>query len=182
MKKSIKITLLLSVFSLSVFAAQPYKVKKCKHKMAQSPRVIVADNHAKALPTVKPVNEIKEVVEVKPVTSKTVKATPKPETVSDLSLNSSSYVPTAKQLKKAKRLQKRLNKTSDDFPIANNQVIAIALCFFFMFVHRLYLGYYGIAILQLLTLGGFGIWWLIDLIRLFTGDLKPKNGYYEFTI
>ncbi|MDG1045450.1 MAG: TM2 domain-containing protein [Bacteroidia bacterium] len=182
MKKSIKITLLLSVFSLSVFAAQPYKVKKCKHKMAQSPRVIVADNHAKVLPTVKPVNEIKEVVEAKPVILKTVNATPKPATVSDLSLTSDNYVPTKKQLKKAKRLQKRLNKTSDDFPISNNQVIAIALCFFFLFIHRIYLGYYGIAILQLLTLGGFGIWWLIDLIRLFTGDLKPKNGDYEFTI
>ena len=41
--------------------------------MAQSPRVIVADNHAKLLPTVKPVNEMNEVVEVKPVTLKKVK-------------------------------------------------------------------------------------------------------------
>lgn len=100
----------------------------------------------------------------------------------DLSLVSSSYVPTAKQLKRAKRLKKRLKNTSDDFPIANNQVIAIVLCFFFLFIHRIYLGYYGIAILQLITFGGLGIWWLFDLIRLFTGDLKPKNGEYKFTI
>ena len=193
MKKSIKITLLLSVFSLSVFAAQPYKVKKCKHKMAQSPRVIVADNHAKVLPTDKPVNEIKEVVEVKPVTSKTLKATPKPATVSDLSLNSISYVPTAKQLKKAKRLQKRLNKTSDDFPIANNQVIAVllALVLGVLGIHRFYLGYIWQGILQLVILGGLAfaslfwlawIWVIIDLIRILIGDLKPKNGDYEFTI
>ena len=193
MKKSIKITLLLSVFSLSVFAAQPYKVKKCKHKMAQSPRVIVADNHAKVLPTDKPVNEIKEVVEVKPVTSKTGKATPKPATVSDLSLNSSSYVPTAKQPKKAKRLQKRLNKTSDDFPIANNQVIAVLLSLVLgvLGIHRFYLGYIWQGILQLVILGGLvfaslfwlaWIWVIIDLIRILIGDLKPKNGDYEFTI
>jgi TM2 domain-containing membrane protein YozV len=183
MKKSIKITLLLSVFSLSLFAAQPYKVKKCKHKLVQSPRVIVADVDVPKLPTVEPTKElIEDKEEVKTPSVTTAKVSKTSIKAVDLSLVSSSYVPTAKQLKKAKRLQKRLNKTSDDFPIANNQVIAIGLCFFFLFIHRLYLGYYGIAILQLLTLGGFGIWWLIDLIRLFTGDLKPKNGDYDFTI
>lgn len=183
MKNSIKITLLLATFSTSVFAAQTYKVKKCKHKLVQSPRVIVADADAPKLPIVEPTKELKEEKEeVKIPSVKTAKVSKTSTKAVDLSLVSSSYVPTAKQLKRAKRLEKRLKNTSDDFPIANNQVIAIGLCFFFLFIHRLYLGYYGIAILQLITLGGFGIWWLIDLIRLFTGDLKPKNGEYEFTI
>lgn len=39
-------------------------------------------------------------------------------------------------------------------------------------MHRFYMGDIGIGILQLLTFGGFGLWWLIDGIRLLTGDLS----------
>lgn len=46
-------------------------------------------------------------------------------------------------------------------------------------IHRFYLGYTGIGIIQLLTAGGCGIWSLIDLIRIITGDLKPKRGRYS---
>ncbi|MBL0083830.1 MAG: TM2 domain-containing protein [Saprospiraceae bacterium] len=45
-------------------------------------------------------------------------------------------------------------------------------------IHRFYLGYTTIGIIQLLTAGGCGIWALIDLIRIITGDLKPKDGEY----
>jgi TM2 domain-containing membrane protein YozV len=62
-------------------------------------------------------------------------------------------------------------------------VVAFLLCLFFglIGVHRFYLGYPGIGILQILTLGGLGIWTLIDLIRIITGDLQPKNGSYDDT-
>lgn len=43
-------------------------------------------------------------------------------------------------------------------------------------VDRFYLGYTGTGILKLLTFGGLGIWWLIDLINIATGRLKPANG------
>lgn len=43
-------------------------------------------------------------------------------------------------------------------------------------IHRFYLGYTTIGIIQLLTLGGCGIWALIDLIRIITGDLGPADG------
>jgi TM2 domain-containing membrane protein YozV len=46
-------------------------------------------------------------------------------------------------------------------------------------IHRLYLGYVGIGILQLLTGGCCGIWQIIDLIRILTGSLKPKDGEYK---
>lgn len=46
-------------------------------------------------------------------------------------------------------------------------------------VHRFYLGYTGIGIAQILTLGGLGIWSLIDLIRIALRDLQPKNGSYS---
>jgi len=49
-------------------------------------------------------------------------------------------------------------------------------------IDRFYLGYTLLGILKLITLGGFGIWYIIDLILIATGDLQPKNGSYSKTI
>jgi TM2 domain-containing membrane protein YozV len=43
-------------------------------------------------------------------------------------------------------------------------------------IDRFYLGYTGLGVLKLITFGGCGIWALIDLIRIATGDLKDANG------
>ncbi|KNC18211.1 hypothetical protein AC792_12770 [Arthrobacter sp. RIT-PI-e] len=43
-------------------------------------------------------------------------------------------------------------------------------------VDRFYLGKIGTGVLKLITLGGLGIWALIDLIITLTGDRKDKNG------
>jgi len=65
-----------------------------------------------------------------------------------------------------------------------SQVIALILCLAVggIGIHRFYLGYTWQGIVQLLTLGGCGIWSLIDLIRIITGDLQPKNGNYTKTL
>lgn len=62
-----------------------------------------------------------------------------------------------------------------------SKTLAIILCVFLgtLGIHRFYLGYTLIGIIQLLTLGGLGIWALIDLIRIATGDLEPKDGSYS---
>ena len=49
-------------------------------------------------------------------------------------------------------------------------------------IHRFYLGYTWQGIVQLLTHGGCGVWALIDLIRIITGDLQPKDGSYAKTL
>lgn len=43
-------------------------------------------------------------------------------------------------------------------------------------IDRFYLGYIGLGILKLITGGGLGIWWLIDIILIATGKLGDKQG------
>jgi TM2 domain-containing membrane protein YozV len=57
-------------------------------------------------------------------------------------------------------------------------VPTILLCFFLgaFGIHRFYVGKVGTGILQLLTLGGLGIWTLIDFIIIVTGGFKDGDG------
>lgn len=43
-------------------------------------------------------------------------------------------------------------------------------------IHRFYAGKIGTGILQLITVGGCGIWTLIDIIMIVTGSFKDKDG------
>lgn len=43
-------------------------------------------------------------------------------------------------------------------------------------VDRFYLGHVGLGIAKLVTLGGCGIWWLIDVILIATGSVKDAQG------
>lgn len=43
-------------------------------------------------------------------------------------------------------------------------------------IDRFYTGSILLGILKLVTLGGLGVWWLIDLIMLVTGSYKDGNG------
>ena len=77
----------------------------------------------------------------------------------------------------------KLEASSQYWGGGKSQLVALLLVIFVgtFGIHRFYLGYIGIGIIQLLTLGGLGIWALIDLIRIITGDLTPKDGDYDKT-
>jgi len=43
-------------------------------------------------------------------------------------------------------------------------------------IDRFYTGSILLGVLKLLTVGGLGIWWIIDLILLVTGNYKDGDG------
>lgn len=91
---------------------------------------------------------------------------------------------TLKETIALKTAQKKVRKAiGADKP--KNQLAALILAIFvglFGF-HRFYLGYVGIGLIQLLTAGCCGIWTLVDIIRIVTGDLRPADGSdYDFNL
>jgi len=55
----------------------------------------------------------------------------------------------------------------------------LLLCFFvgIIGVHRFYVGKIGTGVLQIVTIGGFfGVWPLVDLIMIITGNFTDKEG------
>jgi TM2 domain-containing membrane protein YozV len=43
-------------------------------------------------------------------------------------------------------------------------------------VDRFYLGHVGAGVLKLLTCGGFGMWWLVDIVLLAANGLADAEG------
>ncbi|NBX88388.1 MAG: TM2 domain-containing protein [Bacteroidetes bacterium] len=98
------------------------------------------------------------------------------------------------------KIQKNRSKSNPEVPkekkiepifgTAKSQIVALLLCLFLGYfgIHRFYLGYPLEGLIQLLILGTaikfrlmrffVLLWVLIDLIRIFLGDLQPRNGSY----
>jgi TM2 domain-containing membrane protein YozV len=95
------------------------------------------------------------------------------------------YKELPKQQKK--EIKKEIKKIAKTNAKDRSQIITLILAGIFFItgvagIHRFYLGGTSniiIGVVQLLTLGCCGIWWLIDVIRILTGDLKPPTGNYN---
>ena len=61
-----------------------------------------------------------------------------------------------------------------------SRLAAVLLAWFFgvLGVHRFYVGKVGTGILMILTLGGLGIWVLVDMIMILIGSFKDKQERY----
>jgi len=55
-----------------------------------------------------------------------------------------------------------------------NYIVALILSIFvgWLGVDRFYINHIGLGILKLITCGGFGIWWLIDIIMFATKNIS----------
>ena len=59
-----------------------------------------------------------------------------------------------------------------------SRLVAVLLCLIVgvLGIHRFYVGKTGTGIAMILTLGGLGVWVLIDLIMLLVGAFRDKDG------
>ncbi|RYD53319.1 MAG: TM2 domain-containing protein [Sphingobacteriales bacterium] len=104
-------------------------------------------------------------------------------TVVNAELSTAVSATTVHATKVQKTQKSFFAKLKSFFTSGKSQVVALILVLLVggLGIHRFYLGYTWQGVVQLLTLGGLGIWSLIDLIRIITGDLQPKDGSYDQT-
>ena len=98
---------------------------------------------------------------------------------------------TADEIKKLNDLLRDRVITQEEFDLQKEKLLdsstktnsidwlALFLLTFFvgvLGVHRFYVGKIGTGVLMLITLGGLGVWLLVDLLLVVTGQFTNKDG------
>ena len=67
---------------------------------------------------------------------------------------------------------------SNSEPSDKDFVITLLICVFLggLGVHRFFVDKIGTGVLMLVTLGGLGLWWIIDIILIVTGSFEDSEG------
>lgn len=61
-------------------------------------------------------------------------------------------------------------------PLLRSVAVALGVVLGVVGAHRFYAGKQQTGFLQLLSLGGLGVWWLYDMILLLTGEFRDVHG------
>ncbi len=89
---------------------------------------------------------------------------------------------THKQKRTLRKVNRKIKKAERKGNSSGGKkwIVAVLLSFFagVLGIDRFYLGYTTLGIIKLLTLGGLGVWALIDFILILIRALKPKDGDY----
>lgn len=74
--------------------------------------------------------------------------------------------------------EKQEQHTSREDVSEKKRSVALLLCVLYgwLGLHRFYVGKAGTALLMMLTIGGFGIWYIIDLVWLVSGTFEDSEG------
>ena len=69
---------------------------------------------------------------------------------------------------------------NEHFNVSEKRILPTFLLFLVLSwalgAHRFFLKRYASAILFIITIGGLGIWWIIDFILIVTGSMKDDRG------
>lgn len=60
-------------------------------------------------------------------------------------------------------------------PRSRGVALTLGLLGGFLGLHRFYVGKPGTAVLQMLTFGGLGVWWLYDLVLIVSGEFRDHK-------
>jgi TM2 domain-containing membrane protein YozV len=71
---------------------------------------------------------------------------------------------------------KTLRRTAGESEKSWTVTLCLSLCLGIVGADRFYLDSLSLGLLKLISCGGFGLWWLIDLVLLFSGNMKDGHG------
>ena len=79
-----------------------------------------------------------------------------------------------------KRLPKRYEEEEEPIgpevsPRSRGVALGLAVVGGFLGLHRFYVGKPGTAVLQIVTLGGMGVWWLYDVVLCAAGEFRDQQ-------
>jgi TM2 domain-containing membrane protein YozV len=69
-------------------------------------------------------------------------------------------------------LQQRTTESDKNLEVA----VSLSVTLGWLGIDRFYLGSPVLGVLKLFTLGGFLVWWIIDIVLLLTGTMKDGEG------